>query len=61
MAYENILLEYHDRVAVIRLNAPEVMNAFSRSMLNEVHDAVVETLEGDARCILLTGEGRAFS
>ena len=61
MAYENILLDYHDRVAVIHLNAPQVMNALSIEMVDELHRAVVEILEGDARCILLTGEGRAFS
>ena len=59
--YENIILEHVDRVAVIRLNAPDVLNALSAEMVTELHDAVLEVLGSDARCLLLTGEGRAFS
>ena len=54
--YENIILEHVDRVAVIRLNAPDVLNALSAEMVTELHDAVLEVLGSDARCLLLTGE-----
>ena len=61
MTYDNILLEYRDRVAVLTLNAPEVLNALSNDMVSELHHAVVRVIKSDARCLLMTGEGRAFS
>lgn len=61
MSYENITLDYEGRVAVLKFNAPKVLNALSSTMVSEIHDAVVEVLKGDARCLLMTGEGRAFS
>ena len=61
MAYENILLDFRDKVAVLTLNAPEVLNALSDEMVSEIHHAIVQVIESDARCLLMTGEGRAFS
>ena len=61
MAYKNIIVEYVDKVAVLKLNAPEVLNAFSVGMLQELAQAIDEIINGDARCLLMTGEGRAFS
>ncbi len=59
MSYENVVLDRVGRVAIIKLNAPEVLNALSAPMVQEISAAVSEATE-DARCILLTGEGRAF-
>ena len=61
MSYENITLDYEGKVAIVKLNAPKVLNAFSSDMVSEVHDAIVKVTRGDARCLLMTGEGRAFS
>ena len=61
MSYNNILLEQLGQVAVIRLNAPQVLNALSADMVAELSHAVSTVIGGDARCLLLTGEGRAFS
>ena len=61
MAYENILLDFQDKVAVLTLNAPEVLNALSDEMVSDIHDAIVQVIESEARCLLMTGEGRAFS
>ena len=60
MDYENIILEREGKVAIIRLNAPEVLNALSSDMVAEIHHAVVKVIASDARCLLITGEGRAF-
>lgn len=60
MQYQNIDLAYEGRVAVIKLNAPEVLNALSASMVQELHAAVIDVIASDARCLLMTGEGRAF-
>jgi len=61
MTYENVLLEYRDRVALLTLNAPDVLNALSNDMVSELHHAIVEVINSDARCLLMTGSGRAFS
>ena len=55
-----IVVERVDRVAVVKLNAPQVLNALSNSMVQELSAAVSEVIESDARCLLMTGEGRAF-
>lgn len=61
MSYKKIILEITDNVAVLTLNQPEKLNALSVDLLLEFRDAV-ESLEhnDDARCLLLTGAGRAF-
>jgi 2-(1,2-epoxy-1,2-dihydrophenyl)acetyl-CoA isomerase len=61
MNYKNVIVEHIDKVAVLKLNAPEVLNALSPDMVQEVAHAVGEIIKSDARCLLLTGEGRAFS
>ena len=59
---ENLLFEVTDHVAVITLNRPEKLNAFTGPML---HGMVVLLDECDARddvrVVILTGAGRGFS
>lgn len=58
---EQLLVEQHDRVAVITLNRPERLNAISRDMLGELSAKMVEAnKDPDTRCIILTGAGRGF-
>lgn len=56
----NITLTRHDNVAVVTLDAPEVLNALSAEMVSEFSASVDEVLASDARAMLLTGAGRAF-
>ena len=62
MSYERIILEFDKNVATIRLNHPEVLNAMGSQMVEEFSLALLEVAdpENGARCLLLTGEGRAF-
>lgn len=63
MAYEHILVDVEDRVAVITLNRPEKLNAMNHKLNKELHHAVKQA-EGDdgIGCIVITGAGdRAFS
>lgn len=60
MSYENILVERVDRVAVVKLNAPQFLNALSSVMVQELNAAISDVIASDARCLLMTGEGRAF-
>ena len=53
--------EIVDHVAWITLDAPERMNTISATMLREISERLLEADRSpDVRCIVLTGEGRAF-
>ncbi len=60
--YENILVDRHDAVAVVRLNRPKVLNALSPQLMAELTQAMAE-LDADPaiRAIVLTGSERAFA
>ena len=60
MEYKNVILQQVGKVAVLKLNAPEVLNALTLDMVAELSHAVSAIQRGDARCLLLTGEGRGF-
>jgi enoyl-CoA hydratase/carnithine racemase len=58
---EDILYEVLDRVAVIRLNRPEALNAFTAAMGVGLRKAVGAAVADQAvRVIVLTGAGRGF-
>ena len=63
MAYQDILYEVDDRVAVITLNRPERMNAFGATVREEMVAAIEEADADDGvRVLVLTGAGgQAFS
>ena len=63
MAYEHILLDKEEGVAIITLNRPEVLNAMNRKLSTELHEAVMAmNTDDEIGCIVLTGTGnRAFS
>lgn len=58
MTFETIRVERIGPVAKIVLNRPERLNACPPAMAAEIADAL--SALGDARAVLLTGEGRAF-
>ena len=62
MNYERIKLEFTDNVAVLTLSHPEALNAICFKMIVELSDAIAEVEDpaNGARCLLLTGAGRAF-
>lgn len=57
--FETILFERTGAVAELRLNRPDKLNANNRRMATEIVTALSNL--GDARVLILTGEGRAFS
>ena len=59
MDYQTITSEITDGVGVITFNRPDVMNALNKRMRIEITHAV-KAAEASARCIVLTGAGRAF-
>ena len=61
MDYESILYETGEGIAIVTLNRPERLNAWTRAMQKEVHDAMHRAAADDAvRAIILTGAGRGF-
>ncbi len=63
MAYENILVENEEGVAVLTMNRPEVLNAMNHTLTSELHDAVLAANADESiGCIVITGTGnKAFS
>ncbi|HWA23693.1 MAG TPA: enoyl-CoA hydratase/isomerase [Caulobacterales bacterium] len=59
MTFQKIRYALDGDVAVITLADPETLNAASIEMVGEVRAALVRAAE-QARCVLLTGEGRGF-
>ena len=46
MSYENILLERHGNVGLIKLNRPQALNALSNGLMDDL-TAGLNELEGD--------------
>ncbi|MGB7319752.1 MAG: enoyl-CoA hydratase [Planktotalea sp.] len=62
MAYETLIVDIEDHVALIRINRPEAMNALNSQVLGELSVALKEADENDkVRCIVLTGSDKAFA
>lgn len=62
MAYQTILVEIADHVALIRLNRPEALNAISGQLIGELATAVTAAdQDPNVRCIVLTGSEKAFA
>ncbi|WP_238120938.1 MULTISPECIES: enoyl-CoA hydratase/isomerase family protein [unclassified Xanthobacter] len=56
-----VLYEVKEQVAVITLNRPEKLNAFTTEMLHAWADALLDSQRrDDVRVIVVTGAGRAF-
>ena len=61
MAYTNMRFDEADGVATLTLDRPATLNALTTALVEELIDAVDRVRdEGTARCLLLTGSGRAF-
>ena len=62
MNYQDIEYEVDDPCAVIRLNRPDRLNAFTYQTLREIRDAVERAAADQAVVgIVITGNGRGFS
>ncbi len=62
MAFETIIVEVEDHVALIRLNRPDALNALNTQLLNELCQALEEADANDkVRCIVITGSEKAFA
>jgi enoyl-CoA hydratase/carnithine racemase len=60
--YKEIIYDKKRGGVLITLNRPEALNAITRPMLKEIHDALDQAeADPEIRAIIITGAGRAFS
>ncbi|WP_416062722.1 enoyl-CoA hydratase-related protein [Rhodococcus indonesiensis] len=58
---DSIVLERHGEIAVVRLNRPDRLNAFTDAMCYRLIEIFDETdADDEVRAVVLTGTGRAF-
>jgi len=61
MKYSTIVYEKQDGIARITLNRPEVLNAITPQLFQELHEALTKIADDDTvGVVVLTGAGRAF-
>ena len=62
MAYETIIVEIEDHVALVKLNRPDALNALNGQLLSELADALTAAQSNEkVRCIVITGSDKAFA
>ena len=62
MAYETIIVEIEDHVALIKLNRPDALNALNDQLMSELSQALGEAQKNDkVRCIVITGSEKFFA
>jgi enoyl-CoA hydratase len=61
MAYENLIFEVEDKIALITLNRPKALNALNDDLLKEINGALDEVESNAAiKGAIITGAGKAF-
>ena len=59
---EHILLEVHERVALVRINRPQRMNALNDAVAREICDALLACdNDPSVGCMIVTGNDKAFA
>ncbi len=63
MAYENVILEIQNSVAILKINRPKALNALNSATLDDLSAATAEVACNDSvRVMIVTGEGnKAFA
>lgn len=62
MQYENILVERHNKVGLIRLNRPKALNALNDQLMDELgHALTAFDADVGVGCIVITGSDKAFA
>lgn len=62
MNYENILVETHGRVGLVRLNRPKALNALNDQLMDELGHALLGfDADESIGCMVITGSEKAFA
>ncbi len=59
--YEDYFVDWHEDVVVFTLNAPNTINALTKSMVYGLSDCVDRMPEQGVRALIISAEGRGFS
>lgn len=61
MDFKNIILEYEEEIAILKINRPQVLNALNTETILELEKAIDLIKENEKiRVLIITGEGKAF-
>jgi len=61
-SHQNIIVEKHDRVGLVRLNRPQALNALNADLMAELARAVdAFELDDTIACMVITGSDKAFA
>ena len=59
---QNLKIEIEERIALLTINQPEVLNALNQTTLEELEEAFLKRLmEDDVGAVILTGAGKRLS
>jgi enoyl-CoA hydratase len=62
MAYQTVIVETNDHVAVVKLHRPDALNALNLQLMSELAAALTDAdADESVRCIVLTGSEKAFA
>jgi enoyl-CoA hydratase len=62
MNYENLLVERHGHIAVVKLNRPDRLNALGIDLMQDIERVTEEFREDlETRVVVFTGQGKHFS
>lgn len=62
MAYETIIVDVENHVALVTLNRPDALNALNEELMKELAAALSDAQANDkVRCIIITGSEKAFA
>ena len=62
MAYDTLIVEIEDYVALVTLNRPDALNALNTTMVRELAEALTGADKNEkVRCMVITGSEKAFA
>jgi enoyl-CoA hydratase/carnithine racemase len=62
MSSNHLLVQKKDKIVTLVLNRPEVLNAMSAEMIQQLHDAFINVAKDEnTRVVILKGAGDHFS
>ena len=61
MTYDYVLCEIEERLAIVTVNRPQMLNSLNRDVIRDLLNCMKEIQKNDlADCVIITGAGRSF-
>ena len=61
MTYEYVICNIEDRLAIVTINRPKMLNSLNRDVIKDILNCMKEIQQNNlADCVIITGAGRAF-